>query len=1500
MAILRTEIVRALDELINNEAGTLFQALAVVLAKQKWPDLIASEWHNDGGLDAYAPASLAEGKKAKGVASSITGTLGKIKGDAKKATDNYQDLEVLIFVTPHKITASTAKEWAKQVREEFGLELYVISREDIISSLMLPSNASLCRTLPGIHAPIEQDDAALLQKVREAVAEEAETWRARQRTAHRPIVPLNAVRLDGAGKETSDTLDTGALRAALTESRRIALEAPGGGGKTTTLVQLATDSQREGELVFLIDLPAWIRQDIDVLEFIARARPFRARYITAGDLARLAEREHFSFLLNGWNEIAEIHSESAITALAELERSFPAAGIMVATRTHYISPPLPGAFRAKLLPFSRRQRASYLRQTLGNQADDLRVQLEGNRVLDDLTRTPLILAEVVTVFQSGNPVPATRIGVLGAVVKLIETTPEHRSHLQTTPLSNRADHYLTHLAAQMTARGEVLIADEDARGAIQSISAALLAKNQIAASPNADAVLHTLSAHHVLEQIDYPSVAFRFQHQQFQEFYAARFLANALAELLQLSDDDANNAFAASYINMPMWEEPLRMVAEEIQLRSEDGATKRAAADSGARLVTLALSVDPILASDLSRLCGPAVWDAVRSTVGKVLRDWHAVGEPHHRQLALAAMLATGSDDFADVLIPLLTDKERQVRISAYAAGDAFCPTSLGTDWRRVVESWDEEARADFVFEVTHRGLMADIGESFATNDPSPKVRKEAIQGLSWISAADALTCVVNALNDADLDAALPSFIPDTIPLALRPRFVAANRRLLTGEATPLARIRGLLRGLELGDTAIATDLMTELTALSPPLDQYAAGAISEALKIVKKLDPAWVSTWVAAKLLDGTLWGDHWQLFLLSVSQQQADDLIHQLATRELQYRDDSAACMILSSSATPALAAQVFCKLCELQGAVSAGGVQPHAWKCIHQLRDVLRAIPAETAVTGMMQSLSGEFDAVTFHAVVDIFGEVNANAEELRSAIPDPLRQPLRRYLKHGIEKLLADDLFDDATRSHAAIGLARIGDPEDLLDLRRMIDADIVRHRAKPNPTSYANWFVQALLMLAAPGTDAVLTDLLREEKYEDFAARGLLQLAMPPNRDKPWLGNTMNFEAILEARRGARPPGFDAPRAKQYAQALTQRIEALKQESSSAASPQQYAGRIKGLAVLLAALDGRDSAKFVIDALTSPGHWDAYARMSGIRALLVSGAILSLDSMLAVLDPAIEHTLSQGLYNDQNVSLLVDCLKLLPFSDDPARAIARIEEVTGRFQYRPYQFRDLVTAMGHTRSEAAVPFLLNLACGQGGVQNMEHAWIEALGRLNVPAARNVLLSFIDPQIPRVGVNINFDYHNTESFAAFVGEWARQDPALRQRLVALSEGSLTPEQRQLLPAIYGELGSDEAMLAGVNLLQGTMSPYGRERGLETQFLEHRAYGRSGSFVFVPRNAERARAELFKAVLNDPTRRRAAFSILGQVEVWRIEHGRPTGEPRHPMIESGVPWPPLSFVE
>ena len=49
--------------------------------------------------------------------------------------------------------------------------------------------------------------------------------------------------------------------------------------------------------------------------------------------------------------------------------------------------------------------------------------------------------------------------------------------------------------------------------------------------------------------------------------------------------------------------------------------------------------------------------------------DWYQVPDENHQQCALAGMLATGSDDFINVLLPLLTNNDQQVRLSTYRAG---------------------------------------------------------------------------------------------------------------------------------------------------------------------------------------------------------------------------------------------------------------------------------------------------------------------------------------------------------------------------------------------------------------------------------------------------------------------------------------------------------------------------------------------------------------------------------------------------------------------------------------------------------------------------------------------------------------------------------------------------------------------------------------------------------------------------------------------------------------
>src|ERR1700722_5812897 len=100
----RTEIARALDEMISDETGKKFQGIAVVHAKQKWPQLVACERNRDGGLDAHASGELDPKGTGVGLACSITATLGKVTDDAEKVKKNYPDVKVLIFATAKEVT----------------------------------------------------------------------------------------------------------------------------------------------------------------------------------------------------------------------------------------------------------------------------------------------------------------------------------------------------------------------------------------------------------------------------------------------------------------------------------------------------------------------------------------------------------------------------------------------------------------------------------------------------------------------------------------------------------------------------------------------------------------------------------------------------------------------------------------------------------------------------------------------------------------------------------------------------------------------------------------------------------------------------------------------------------------------------------------------------------------------------------------------------------------------------------------------------------------------------------------------------------------------------------------------------------------------------------------------------------------------------------------------------------------------------------------------------
>ena len=271
---------------------------------------------------------------------------------------------------------------------------------------------------------------------------------------------------------------------------------------------------------------------------------FLAEGITPAHLARVQQAEPFLFLLNGWNEISEASSARANSALRELERDFPAAGIIVATRAHHLTPPLPGAIRLRLRRLGREQRADYLTDRLGLTGAELRSRIEADPSLDDLTRTPFILSEVASLFEAGAEIPSSKTGVLAQVVVLQEQQDEHRNSLQASPIFGRQTDYLKALATKMTHSGAVALSEAAARAVVAGVAEQLLERGQIERAGSAE-ILGDLTAHHLLERVEYPETALQFEHQQFQEHYAA---LDVSARLLDLPDDDQGRQTASSPI----------------------------------------------------------------------------------------------------------------------------------------------------------------------------------------------------------------------------------------------------------------------------------------------------------------------------------------------------------------------------------------------------------------------------------------------------------------------------------------------------------------------------------------------------------------------------------------------------------------------------------------------------------------------------------------------------------------------------------------------------------------------------------------------------------------------------------------------------------------------------------------------------------------------------------------------------------------------------------------
>jgi len=1500
MAILRTDIERALDELASQEEGMLFQGLAVVLGKKRWPELIARQRKKDFGLDAYAPASLTPEGTGKGLAASITPTLKKISDDAGTAKKNFHDLGKLLFVTSAKVGNADRKRWEEAIQKDFGVELHIIEREEIITQMMMPENASLRASFLHLDTNVEPLLAELIERARRAANAVIRTWAAKAKGY--PLIDLTAVRLDQNGSDSADVMSLEQIDLALLQGSRIVVEGPAGRGKTTTLIQLAQRVRNLGTPL-IVELPAWTSSHQGILEYIAGMPAFQAESITAADLARVQQTEPFLFLLNGWNEIAESNSSRANYALRDLERDFPSAGIIVATRTYHLTPPLPGAIRLRLLRLQPTQRSAYLAARLGTKDAELRARIDADPSLDELTRTPFVLSEVVSLFEADVEIPSTKIGILDQVLRLQEHRDEHRNALQAAPIFGLQRDYLKAIATEMTRRGAVALPEAVARAVVATVVRELVSCGQI--DPvGAPTILAMLTAHHVLERVDYPQTVFQFEHQQLQEYYATLDLSVLLVGL-RCDDHDATACFMADYVNDPAWDEPLRMIAETFAERTGDSETDRRNSCASRQLVAMALAVDPVFAAELVQLCGTAVWSEVRSAVGERLRGLYTIRDGSFQQYATAAMLATGADDFSDLILPLIFEQDQQTRLRTYRLWPDIHLSSLGASWQEQLRSRCDEARADFVSEVLHHRIDDEI-VAFAAEDKSVAVKKAAVSGLMWTASDDALIRVLESMDEQTFQE-VSRQNADRMPAALKPRTMAAMAKFIESTTDHSARLRTALKLIKFGETDMDGVIKDALVALSDG-DMRDLGPlyIQPALEHLHKTDPVWVSEWVAVQLAEGVLYEhENWLPFATVIPDSLIEKYLQRLESEDLKHGRIGGMTSIIAAGADAALAGRVFTKVRELRRTVDEEPGVRHEieWQIMRQLDTVFRHLPDDIAAAGILSSITS-VDPLDIKVAACLLSKVARSNEEPLSVVDDDLKAHLCIYLKHNIDVVLRQDDFSGVEKANLASSIAQAGKPEDMADLVKIIHADIERIRrgraasasgdrgplGNGATTSYARWNISAIMHLDAVGAEQVLIDLLAVPEYRSEAAAAMARDFLP--KSKPFSDRSFPYGLIWAAREGRVPPPSDEQRRTRFAAALSSEIKRLREQNQDG---KPIAG-LTDLAKALAAVDGCGSASAVLEVIDIPGQWDQYTCLDVAERLLMAGVILPANTAFALLDSTVERT--EEWMQDSDKYLLRRVLALCLFVDDPAAGIARMRDVLGKRRLRGYELRELITALGESRLDAAVDFLCELASDLPTLEQCEDNLVNAFAVLDRPRAHELLLGFVNPDIHGITLTGHSYYHDV--LVARIADLAQRKPQVAACLGSLCEQELPELNRQVLSQVMNRLGTHDAFAANLNLIDDAKPspvPRGIWDQLESAFVELRPYGQNSNvFTQHARASNELRALLFRMAIGDEKRRKSALMLLGKIEEWRLEHGRPTDEPRHPDLASGQSWPPV----
>ena len=519
----------------------------------------------------------------------------------------------------------------------------------------------------------------------------------------------------------------------LRKGAKAVLQAAPGGGKSTALLDFAqaySDSGGENIGVYL-RLKDVSNQNDNVLTHIERLET--TRLISESAWHQLAQSGSLAIFCDGWNELTNAERDKIGSVLDLFALSYPMTGLVVGTRP-LSPPPLRGEHMlVSLQHLNDEQIRDIIKDRIGPASEAALAELRRSSDLVELVRNPFFLAAFCVTRAAGSQ-PTTRQSLIAGMLEAMAAKPEHAHPLRHV-LGLHHNKYLRALAVEMMKHETTELGSDQARIIVNRVSSELMTAEIETQPAKADLVLATLRDHHCLIERGSTDLAYQFQHQLINEWYAADEVRRLAT--LALRDDEARSALE-QVLNRRAWTEAVLFATESPSDEHGEGAT--------AHMILLAIGIDPDLAAEMIAAAPPEIWEKIAPPVTRVVSDWLPISK--HRVIRF--ILRCGKEDFADIIWDAIT-KERDHNAAQALQDHRFDhPQVLGPNWKALMVGLKQNGRKSLLGMLASNSGMdgAKMALEGALSSREPEVQAEVADMLSFYRFNELLAQLLTGATD--------------------------------------------------------------------------------------------------------------------------------------------------------------------------------------------------------------------------------------------------------------------------------------------------------------------------------------------------------------------------------------------------------------------------------------------------------------------------------------------------------------------------------------------------------------------------------------------------------------------------------------------------------------------------------------------------------------------------------------------------------------------------------